>query len=72
LSPSEKQNDYHNFVIAQIEQEFEIKFSPTNLIFRRNVGSYRYRQNATIQMMRLAAKNEDIKMLMWFATSGYQ
>jgi hypothetical protein len=34
---SENKNDYQNFVIAQIEQEFEHNLSQ-QIIFQRNVG----------------------------------
>jgi hypothetical protein len=56
----QKQNDYQNFVIAQIEH-LNIIY-PNKSIFQRNVGLLLLPpKNATIQMMRLAAKNENIK-----------
>jgi hypothetical protein len=61
LSPFQKtKNDYQNFVIAQIEQEFEHNLSQQIYISEMLVY-YCYRQKRDNQMMRLAAKNEDIK-----------
>ncbi|MFT4973093.1 MAG: hypothetical protein ACI9JY_002299 [Saprospiraceae bacterium] len=58
---SENKNDYQNFVIAQIEQEFEHNLSQQIYISEKCWSIIVTAKNATIQMMRLAAKNEDIK-----------
>jgi hypothetical protein len=53
-----KKNDYQNFVIAQIEQEFEHNLSQQIYISEKCWSIIVTAKNATIQMMRLAAKNE--------------
>jgi hypothetical protein len=58
---SENKNDYHNFVIAQIEQEFEHNLSQQIYISEKCWSIIVTAKNATIQMMRLADKNENIK-----------
>jgi hypothetical protein len=60
LSPFQKINDYQNFVIAQIEQEFEHNLSQ-QIYISEKCWSIIVTKNATIQMMRLADKNENIK-----------
>jgi hypothetical protein len=58
---SENKNDYQNFVIAQIEQEFEHNLAQQIYISEKCWAIIVTAKNATIQMMRLAAKNENIK-----------
>jgi hypothetical protein len=58
---SENKNDYQNFVIAQIEQEFEHNLSQQIYISEKCWSIIVTAKNATIQMMRLADKNENIK-----------
>jgi hypothetical protein len=57
LSPSENKNDYQNFVIAQIEQEFEHNLSQ-QIYISEKCYYYVTAKNATIQMMRLAEKTK--------------
>lgn len=62
ISPlSEDKNDYRNFVIAQIEQEFEHNLTQQIYISEKCWSIIVTAKNATIQMIRLAAKNEKVK-----------
>ena len=61
VSPlSEDKNDYRNFVIAQIEQEFEHNLAQQIYISERCWSIIVTAKNATIQMIRLAALNEKV------------
>ncbi|NGY37042.1 hypothetical protein FQU23_005890 [Flavobacterium sp. XN-5] len=61
ISPlSEDKNDYRNFVIAQIEQEFEHNLAQQIYISERCWSIIVTAKNATIQMIRLAAANEKV------------
>jgi hypothetical protein len=57
---SEDKNDYRNFVIAQIEQEFEHNLAQQIYISERCWSIIVTAKNATIQMIRLAALNEKV------------
>jgi hypothetical protein len=57
---SEDKNDYRNFVIAQIEQEFEHNLAQQIYISERCWSIIVTAKNATIQMIRLAAANEKV------------
>ena len=61
ISPvSEDKNDYQNFVIAQIEQEFEHNLSQQIYVSEECWSVMVTAKNATIQMIRLATKNEKV------------
>jgi len=57
---SEDKNEYRNFVIAQIEQEFEHNMTQQIYISDECWSIIVTAKNATIQMVRLAAKNEKV------------
>jgi hypothetical protein len=57
---SEDKNNYRNFVIAQIEQEFEHNLAQQIYISERCWSIIVTAKNATIQMIRLAAANEKV------------
>lgn len=57
---SDDKNDYRNFVIAQIEQEFEHNLTQQIYISDECWSIIVTAKNATIQMVRLAAKNEKV------------
>jgi hypothetical protein len=57
---SEDKTDYQNFIIAQIEQEFEHNLAQQIYISDECWSIITTAKNATIQMIRLAAKNEKI------------
>jgi hypothetical protein len=57
---TEDKNDYQNFVIAQIEQEFEHNLAQQIYISEECWSIIVTAKNATIQMIRLAAKNEKV------------
>ncbi|UQD56932.1 hypothetical protein [Flavobacterium sp. K5-23] len=57
---SEDKNDYQNLVIAQIEQEFEHNLAQQIYISEECWSIIVTAKNATIQMIRLAAKNEKV------------
>ena len=58
---SEDKDDYRNFVIAQIEQEFEHNLAQQIYISEKCWSIIVTAKNATIQIIRLAAKNEKVK-----------
>lgn len=61
ISPiSENKIDYQNFVIAQIEQEYEHNLTQQIYISDECWSTITTAKNATIQMILLAAKNEKI------------
>lgn len=57
---SEDKNEYQNFVIAQVEQEFEHNMTQQIYISDECWSIIVTAKNATIQMVRLAAKNEKV------------
>lgn len=57
---SEDKNEYQNFVIAQVEQEFEHNMTQQIYISDECWSIIITAKNATIQMVRLAAKNERV------------
>jgi hypothetical protein len=57
---SEDKTDYQNFVIAQIEQEYEHNLTQQIYISDECWSTITTSKNATIQMILLAAKNEKI------------
>lgn len=57
---SEDKNEYQNFVIAQVEQEFEHNMTQQIYISDECWSIIITAKNATIQMVRLAAKNEKV------------
>jgi hypothetical protein len=57
---SEDKNEYQNFVIAQIEQEYEHNLSQQIYISEKCWSIIVTAKNATIQMIRLAAKSEKV------------
>jgi hypothetical protein len=57
---SNDKNEYQNFVIAQIEQEFEHNMTQQIYISDKCWSIIITAKNATIQMVRLAAKNETV------------
>ena len=57
---SEDANEYQNFVIAQIEQEFEHNMTQQIYISNECWSIIVKAKNATIQMIRLVAKNEKV------------
>jgi hypothetical protein len=57
---SEDKNEYQHFVIAQIEQEFEHNMTQQIYISDECWSIIVTAKNATIQMVRLAARNEKV------------
>jgi hypothetical protein len=57
---SEDKNEYRNFVIAQIEQEFEHNLAQQIYISNEGWSVIVTAKNATIQMIRLAAQHEKV------------
>lgn len=57
---SEDKNEYANYVIAQVEQEFEHNLTQQIYVTNECWSIITTAKNATIQMMRLAAKNEKV------------
>lgn len=57
---SDDKNEYSNYVIAQIEQEFEHNVAQQIYISDECWSIITTAKNATIQMIRLAAKNEKV------------
>jgi hypothetical protein len=57
---SEHKNEYSNYVIAQIEQEFEHNLAQQIYLSDECWSIITTAKNATIQMIRLAAKNEKV------------
>ncbi|WP_367752861.1 hypothetical protein [Flavobacterium sp. WC2430] len=57
---SEDKNEYRNFVIAQIEQEFEHNLAQQIYISNECWSVIVTAKNATIQMIRLAAQHEKV------------
>lgn len=57
---SNDKNDYANYIIAQIEQEFEHNITQQIYISEKCWSIISTAKNASIQMIRLAAKNETI------------
>jgi hypothetical protein len=58
---SEDKNEYRNFVIAQIEQEYEHNLAQQIYISDECWSIIVTAKNATIQMIRLATTNEKVK-----------
>lgn len=58
---SDDKTEYQNFVIAQIEQEFEHNLAQQVYISDECWSIIVTAKNATIQMIRLAARNEKVK-----------
>jgi len=57
---SDDKNEYANYVIAQVEQEFEHNLAQQIYISNECWSIITTAKNATIQMIRLAAKNEKV------------
>jgi hypothetical protein len=57
---SEDKNDYQNYIIAQIEQEIEHNLTQQIYVSEQCWAIVLTAKNATIQMIRLAAKNEKV------------
>ena len=57
---SEDKNEYANYVIAQVEQEFEHNLTQQIYISDECWSIITAAKNATIQMIRLAVKNEKV------------
>lgn len=57
---SNDKNDYQNYIIAQIEQELEHNLTQQIYVSERCWAIVLTAKNATIQMIRLAAKNEKV------------
>ena len=57
---SEDKNEYANYVIAQVEQEFEHNLTQQIYISEECWSIITTSKNATIQMIRLATKNEKV------------
>ncbi len=57
---SEDKNEYANYVIAQVEQEFEHNLAQQIYISDECWSIITAAKNATIQMIRLAVKNEKV------------
>lgn len=57
---SQDKDEYRNFVIAQIEQEFEHNLAQQIYISEKCWSIIVTAKNATIQIIRLAAKNEKV------------
>ena len=57
---SDDKNEYANYVIAQVEQEFEHNLAQQIYISDECWSIITTAKNATIQMMRLATKNEKV------------
>lgn len=61
ISPiSEDKNDYANYVVAQIEQEFEHNLAQQIYVSEECWTIITTAKNTTIQMIRLASKNEKV------------
>jgi hypothetical protein len=58
---SENKTDYQNFVIAQIEQEYEHNLAQQIYVSEECWSTITTAKNATIQMILLATKNEKIR-----------
>lgn len=58
---SDNKNDYQNFVIAQIEQEYEHNLAQQIYVSEECWSTITTAKNATIQMILLATKNEKIR-----------
>lgn len=58
---SEDKKDYQNFIVAQIEQEFEHNLSQQIYISDECWSIIKTAKNATIQMIRLATLNKKVK-----------
>jgi hypothetical protein len=61
LPISEDKNDYANFIISQIEQEYEHNLAQQLYVSGECWSILTTAKNATIQMILLASKNEKIK-----------
>jgi hypothetical protein len=61
LPISEDKNDYANFIISQIEQEYEHNLAQQIYVSGECWSILTTAKNATIQMILLASKNEKIK-----------
>jgi hypothetical protein len=57
---SDDKNDYQNFIIAQIEQELEHNLTQQIYVSEQCWAIVLTAKNATIKMIRLAAKNEKV------------
>jgi hypothetical protein len=57
---SDDKNEYANYVIAQVEQEFEHNLTQQIYVTNECWSIITTAKNATIQMIRLAAKNEKV------------
>lgn len=57
---STDKNDYQNYLIAQIEQEFEHNLAQQIYVSTKCWSILLTAKNATIQMIRVAAKNEKV------------
>ena len=57
---SNDKNDYQNYIIAQIEQELEHNLTQQIYVSEKCWAIILTAKNATIQMIRLAAKNEKV------------
>lgn len=57
---SENKNEYANYVIAQVDQEFEHNLPQQIYVTNECWSIITTAKNATIQMIRLAAKNEKV------------
>ena len=57
---SDDKNDYQNFIITQIEQELEHNLTQQIYVSEQCWAIVLTAKNATIQMIRLAAKNEKV------------
>jgi hypothetical protein len=57
---SDDKNEYQNYVIAQIEQEFEHNLAQQIYVTEECWSIILAAKNATIQMVRLAAKKETV------------
>tara|TARA_R110000868_G_scaffold128_4_gene1337 strand:+ start:3703 stop:4224 length:522 start_codon:yes stop_codon:yes gene_type:complete len=57
---SNDKNDYQNYIIAQIEQELEHNLTQQIYVSEKCWAIVLTAKNATIQMIRLAAKNEKV------------
>jgi hypothetical protein len=57
---SEDKNDYQNYIVAQIEQEIDHNLTQQIYVSEQCWAIVLTAKNATIQMIRLAAKNEKV------------
>ena len=57
---SEDKNDYENYLIAQIDQEFEHNLAQQIYISNECWTMILTAKNATIQMIRVASRNEKV------------